>query len=78
MRAHRISRHGGPEVLEWLELPDSVPRADEVLVRIRACALNHLDLCVRRGIETYQYPLPVGDEETVNRAPEPGPVEGAD
>ncbi len=59
MRAFQISRHGGPEVLEWLELPDPEPRADEVRVRIRACALNHLDLWVRRGLDTYKYPLPL-------------------
>lgn len=59
MRGYQISRHGGPEVLEWLELPDPEPRADEVRVRIRACGLNHLDLWVRRGVETYQYPLPL-------------------
>ena len=59
MQEYRISEHGGPEVLEWSELPDPEPRADEVRVRIRACGLNHLDLWVRRGVETYQYPLPL-------------------
>ena len=38
---------------------DPQPRADEVLVRVRACALNHLDLWVRRGIEGVTYPLPL-------------------
>src|SRR5579859_6267770 len=42
--------HGGPEVLrrETIELPDPGPR--EVRVRVRAVALNHLDLWVRRGL----------------------------
>ncbi|MEZ5332625.1 MAG: zinc-binding dehydrogenase [Thermoanaerobaculia bacterium] len=66
MRAFRISRHGGPEVLEWVELPRPVPRADEVLVRVRACAVNHLDLWVRRGVEGHAFPLPLvpGSEVT--------------
>jgi NADPH:quinone reductase-like Zn-dependent oxidoreductase len=59
MRAFRIARHGGPEVLEWVELPRPSPRADEVLVRVRACAVNHLDLWVRRGVEGHTFPLPL-------------------
>lgn len=59
MRAWRIEEHGGPEVLEWVELPDPEPRADEVVVRIRACALNHLDLWIRNGVEGVRYPLPL-------------------
>lgn len=59
MQAYRIARHGGPEVLEWTELPDPQPRADEVLIEVRACALNHLDLWVRRGVEGVTYPLPL-------------------
>ena len=59
MRAFRVSRHGGPEALEWVEVPRPVPRADEVLVRVRACAVNHLDLWLRRGVEGYTFPLPL-------------------
>lgn len=59
MRAFRIERHGGPEVLEWVELPDPVPGPGEVLVKIRACALNRLDLWVRNGVPGHRFPLPL-------------------
>lgn len=60
MRGFRIDRHGGPEVLELHDdLPDPVPAADEVLVRVAACALNHLDLWVRNGVPGHQFPLPL-------------------
>jgi len=39
VKAVRFHRHGGPEVLRYEEAPDPVPTADEVLVRVKACAL---------------------------------------
>ncbi|MDH3523009.1 MAG: zinc-binding dehydrogenase [Acidobacteriota bacterium] len=59
MRAFRISRHGGPEALEWTELPTPEPGPTEVRVRVRACALNRLDLWVRDGVPGHQFPLPL-------------------
>ncbi|HZI64074.1 MAG TPA: zinc-binding dehydrogenase [Thermoanaerobaculia bacterium] len=59
MHAWRISRHGGPEVLEWVELPDPRPGPGEAVVAVRACALNHLDIWIRRGVEGVEYPLPL-------------------
>jgi NADPH:quinone reductase-like Zn-dependent oxidoreductase len=49
---------GGPEVLEWgaFELADPGPR--EVLVRVRAVALNHLDVWTRRGLPNLKYEFP--------------------
>jgi NADPH:quinone reductase-like Zn-dependent oxidoreductase len=58
MRAVVFEQHGGPEVLHLAERPTPVPRADEVLVEVRACALNHLDVWTRRGIPGIDVPLP--------------------
>jgi NADPH:quinone reductase-like Zn-dependent oxidoreductase len=38
-----VHEHGGPEVLRVEDAPDPEPIAGEALVRVRACALNHLD-----------------------------------
>jgi NADPH:quinone reductase-like Zn-dependent oxidoreductase len=56
MKAIRFHEYGSPEVLRYEDIPDPQPRKDQVLVRIRACALNHLDLWVRKG--TTRSPLP--------------------
>lgn len=58
MKAIVIRGHGGPEVLEAAELPDPQPGPGEVLVRVRACALNHLDLWVRGGLPGRSVPFP--------------------
>ena len=50
MKAIRIHQHGGPEVLRYEEVPDPVAGPTEVLVQVRACALNHLDIFVRQGL----------------------------
>jgi NADPH:quinone reductase-like Zn-dependent oxidoreductase len=59
VHGYRIERHGGPEALAWRELPDPVAGAGEVVVRVRACALNHLDLWVRNGVPGHTFPLPL-------------------
>ena len=58
MKAVRFHRHGGPEVLQYEEAPDPVPNADEALVRVRACSLNHLDLWARNGLPNVEIPMP--------------------
>lgn len=57
MKAVRIHEHGGPEVLRYEDV--SVPEIarDEVLIRVKACALNYLDLWARRGIPGITLPL---------------------
>ena len=47
MKAAIINRIGGPDVIESAELPDPSPGPGELLVRVRACALNHLDIWTR-------------------------------
>lgn len=58
MKAILFQKHGGPEVLQYTEAPVPLLRANEVLVRVKACALNHLDLWVRRGLPGVKIPLP--------------------
>ena len=58
MKAVRFHAHGGPDVLRYEEAPEPDARPGEALVRVRACALNHLDLWNRRGIERVRIPFP--------------------
>jgi len=58
MNAVRFHCHGGVDVLRYEAAPDPVPAAGEALVRVRACALNHLDLWERRGLPRVTIPLP--------------------
>jgi len=58
MHAIRFHEHGGPEMLRHEEVPDPVAGPGEALVRVRACALNHLDLWQRRGLPRVTIPLP--------------------
>ena len=52
MKAVIFREHGGIEKLEYADVPEPKISADEVLVRVRACALNHLDIWVRQGLGT--------------------------
>ena len=60
MRAVRIHEDGGPEVLVLEEAPDPEPGPDEVLVRLRASALNHLDVWIRKGLPSVPKPRILG------------------
>jgi NADPH:quinone reductase-like Zn-dependent oxidoreductase len=56
MKAVRIHEFGGPEVLRYEGVSDPKLRKDQVLVRVKACALNHLDLWVRKGLPGVSLP----------------------
>jgi len=56
MKAVRIHQFGGPEVLKYDDIPDPQPRKDQVLIRVKACSLNHLDLWVRKGLPGVKLP----------------------
>src|SRR6476661_7540395 len=56
MKAIIVKELGGPEVLEWQEAPDPELQPHELLVRVRAAAINRADLLQRRGF----YPPPPG------------------
>jgi len=58
VKAIVFHQHGTPDVLKYTDALDPVVRPNEVLVRVKACALNHLDLWVRRGIPGVSFPLP--------------------
>ena len=58
MKAIIFEQHGGPEVLKPAEVADPQIKPNEVLVEVRACALNHLDVWVRGGLPGIRIPLP--------------------
>ena len=58
MKALAFHEFGGPDKLKYEDVPDPTIKPNEVLVRVRACALNHLDLFVREGIPALKTPLP--------------------
>jgi NADPH:quinone reductase-like Zn-dependent oxidoreductase len=60
MKAIRIHEDGGPEVLRYEEAPDPEPGAGEVLIRLRAASMNHLDLWVRKGLPSVPKPRILG------------------
>jgi zinc-binding alcohol dehydrogenase/oxidoreductase len=60
MHAIRIHEDGGPEVLRYEEVDDPSPGAGEVLVRLRAASLNHIDLWVRKGLPSVPKPRILG------------------
>ena len=72
MRAMAFAQPGGSEVLQMMDLPRPTIEDDEVLVEVKACGLNHLDLWVRRGLPT-SIPMPhIGGCETAGVVAEVG------
>ena len=58
MNAIVYHEHGGPHVLHYTEVPEPHIGPYDVLVRVRACSLNHLDIWLRRGLPGVAIPLP--------------------
>jgi NADPH:quinone reductase-like Zn-dependent oxidoreductase len=74
MRAIAFARTGGIDVLEPMDLPVPAVGPQDVLVRVRACGMNHLDLWTRQGLPI-QIPMPhIGGCEIVGEVAEIGPA----
>jgi len=56
MKAIRFHEFGGPDVLRFEDVADPQPRKDQVLVRVKACSINHLDLWIRTGLPGIRLP----------------------
>jgi NADPH2:quinone reductase len=62
MHAIRVSRTGGPEVLEYVEVDKPQPKAGEALVRIEAAGVNFIDVYHRTGLYKMELPFTPGSE----------------
>ena len=62
MKAVRIHEFGGPEGLRYEDVADPQFRKDQVLVRVKACAMNHLDIWVRKGLPGVKLPHILGSD----------------
>lgn len=58
MKSVLFRRHGGPEVLEYTDFPTPEPKPGEALIRLRAAALNRMDVMVRNGWPGLKLELP--------------------
>ncbi len=77
MKAVRFHAHGGPDVLTYEDAPDPIARPGTVVVRVQACALNHLDLWQRRGLDRVSLPMPhISGADIAGTIAEVGPEVG--
>ena len=58
MKAVVFNQHGGPEVLQYVDVPDPRPGPCEVLIEVKATSINHIDIFLRRGMPGIKVPLP--------------------
>ena len=58
MKAVVFEKHGGPEVLEYTEVPEPKAGPGEVLIEVKATSINHIDIFLRRGMPGIKVPLP--------------------
>lgn len=59
MKAVRIDHHGGPEALQIVTVPEPSIGPGLVTVEVSHVGLNHLDVWVRRGVDSHTFPLPL-------------------
>jgi len=77
MRAAIFRQHGGPEVVEIADVPEPVLGREQVMIAVRAAALNHLDLWARRGLPGLELEFPhIGGSDLAGTIAELG--EGVD
>jgi NADPH:quinone reductase-like Zn-dependent oxidoreductase len=62
MKAIRIQKCGGPEVVQTEDIPRPKPGPDEAIVEVHAASLNHLDIWVRRGMPKPPLPHTMGSD----------------
>lgn len=62
MHAVQINEVGGPEVMQWTEVPSPIPAAGEVVVRLTAAGLNFVDTYFRSGLYPTELPYVLGME----------------
>jgi NADPH:quinone reductase-like Zn-dependent oxidoreductase len=62
MKAVRIHRHGGIDVLKYEDVPVPKINQNQCLIKIKAAALNHLDIWVRKGIPGVPLPMIMGSD----------------
>lgn len=73
MKAARFHQHGDPSVFRFEDAPDPLPAQGRAIVRVRACALNHLDLWQRRGLDRVRIPLPhISGSDVAGEVVDPG------
>ncbi len=58
MKAIQYSKLGGPEVLQYVDVPTPRPSSNEILIHVLATSVNHIDIHFRRGLPGVQSPLP--------------------
>ena len=58
MKAVVFHKHGGTDELVYVDFPDPIADDNEVIVKVKACSINHLDIWIREGIPAYNLGLP--------------------
>jgi NADPH2:quinone reductase len=62
MKAIQLSEVGGPEVLQYVDVPDPEPGAGEAIVELNAVGVNYMDIGARTGSNNPTLPLILGGE----------------